>query len=798
MSETAVLELTPTEQRIADAKPSMCEGCPLRHCQDFNPIRLGMESDIVVVYGTVSKFATSMEPSGSYERVLTETIRKQCGKLPNSEKPTIGYTAAVKCKPPEDLDKVNADIYKQCSPRLLAYLDKAKPKVIITLGTEAMRSVGIKGTVASNRGAILDHSLGGHKCKVIPTFHTFQIYKQPGLVNIFEKDIKKAFNLVTGGESGLKEDKLKLTYADNLEDTLKYLNKIRDRIKQLATLSGNKQTVSIDTETTGLHPYDDNQRMITISISWEKGYGLAYQYEHRDCNYSKKDLAKIKKATEEMLDPKYCVLVMHNAKFDNQWLKFKYGFNIEFAVYDTMLGEHCLDEDKKGEYSLKDLTKDYFPNFGLYEGKLKEYLDNINTERQEAYKEAKKEAAEQIKKAKLDYWISLDEDNRIKHCAAWLDKGYNVNKLMDLISVETRKLKGEIVVLKRYENAVFKMLKIISPEDLGLELPEFDVPEPENATFEDVPAEVLLPYAAMDAVITRAVVDEQRKLMNEDSKVIKRIAKRAKSKQNTPALYSSLRKLSMPLCNSLAHMEYHGVKMDRERIKSYIDKLEETLGITESELYKQVGYKFNLSSSSNDLKDILFKEMGYKPLKFSDKTGEPSTDIETLKELSEKHDDDFLKLLMSQRKIDKCINTYLKSWLKRSELDGKIHCSFNQIGTATYRLSSSNPNLQNVPFYLREADLNLKALFIPDSDDFDLYDMDIANAEMRVLCAYSQDKAMIDAFNNGKDLHCLTAAGISDFSYEDILANKEDKESPHYKVRQIAKKVIVLAFYKLR
>lgn len=96
---------------------------------------------------------------------------------------------------------------------------------------------------------------------------------------------------------------------------------------------------------------------------------------------------------------------------------------------------------------------------------------------------------------------------------------------------------------------------------------------------------------------------------------------------------------------------------------------------------------------------------------------------------------------------------------------------------------------QNVPFAVKEADLNLKALFIPDSDEFDLYDLDIANAEMRVLCAYSQDETLTKAFNEGMDIHSLTASNISDYSYEEIKANKEDKSSEAYMLRKLAKKI---------
>jgi DNA polymerase-1 len=85
--------------------------------------------------------------------------------------------------------------------------------------------------------------------------------------------------------------------------------------------------------------------------------------------------------------------------------------------------------------------------------------------------------------------------------------------------------------------------------------------------------------------------------------------------------------------------------------------------------------------------------------------------------------------------------------------------------------------------------MNIKSVFLPDSDEYDLYDLDIANAEMRVLCAYSRDAALTKAFNEGMDLHCLTASAIGDYTYEEIKANKENKGSPHYKLRQLAKAV---------
>ena len=90
---------------------------------------------------------------------------------------------------------------------------------------------------------------------------------------------------------------------------------------------------------------------------------------------------------------------------------------------------------------------------------------------------------------------------------------------------------------------------------------------------------------------------------------------------------------------------------------------------------------------------------------------------------------------------------------------------------------------------LKEANLNLKSLFLPDSEDYDIIDLDISNAEMRVLTGYSKDTNLTNAFNDNKDLHCLTGAGISDFTYDDLKKHKDDKTTEQYRVRQLAKKI---------
>jgi DNA polymerase-1 len=347
-------------------------------------------------------------------------------------------------------------------------------------------------------------------------------------------------------------------------------------------------------------------------------------------------------------------------------------------------------------------------------------------------------------------------------------------------------------LLKSFETKAFSVIKRIPNEVLPV-APDVVPPElPKQTTYEEVPIGILSKYAAMDAVITYKILKKQKEGIKKDWDRIKEIERENQIKNPnfvipTKPLTFALSKIIMPMSAIISEMEYYGVKIDRSRTMEYITKLSDTISDLRQSMLQEVGHAFNVDSP-RDLQTILYSELKYDIPSYTEK-GSPCTDATTLKALAEAKDSTFLNQLLIYRKLVKCKTTYLENWLKMSEMDGNIHTSFNLHGTATGRLSSSSPNLQNVPFYLKEADLNLKDIFIPDSEDFDLYDLDISNAEMRVLCAYSKDEALCDAFINGKDLHCLTGAGISNFSYEQLKERKEDKSTEEYRIRQVAKKV---------
>lgn len=776
-------------------KTGVCDSCPLKNCTHVGPTG-SPNPDVVLIggfpvsYDVQKGVGFSSKNGDMLRRLVTNIVYKE---FPKNRKPNVAYMYAIQCAPPfnESTKKyaTNADIVASCSQHVMRFLDTKKPKAIVALGTDAVKSLGFKDTIRHMRGGLYSIKLSdGTAVPVVPTYHVVEVSKSPGLFPTLMTDIRKALRMVSGG---MPDGKLRVRVFKSADEIVSALDKIGGFAEKQHTETGKPLALAMDTETTSLTPSNPEDRVIAISLAFRDMEGIAFPFEHRENPFSPEGFVAVKDAVSRLLGSEHVMLVECNGKFDTQWLMYRYKLHIHQCAYDAQLAEHVLDEDKKGEYGLKDITKDRFPALGRYEQELQQHLADKERQFLEEVKAAEEAFKTATQDAMLSWWVELDTAERERFLGRWIVKQYiTLADSQGLHEVKRRKLKGGLVIPKKYQAAVGKMLARVPVDEVpGLALPERQhAREPRKVTFEDIDIDVLLNYAAIDALTTRMIVKDQLPQFSEDWKRIEHTQRFEKKRIVTRPIMHAFNTITMPLSHCLAHMEYHGVRLDRERAQSYAEVIRGKIAEAEDILFTEVGRKFNLSSSAPDLVRILFEEMRLPVLKRTD-AGAPSTDAETIKELSDKHNLPFLDHLLAHRKLDKCLNTYILNWLKMSSADGKIHCNFNQIGTATYRLSSSNPNLQNVPFSLKEANLNLKSLFIPDSDDFEIYDLDISNAEMRILTAYSRDASLIDAFNTGKDLHCLTAAGISSYTYEDLKAHKEDKNTDQYRKRQLAKKV---------
>ncbi len=774
-------------------KPGHCAECALRERERIKLTPLG-NADILFVGAYPLEVDIRLGPfMGKHSSLLRRMLAKLQDTRPANRKLRTDFAYALQCSPAFDEQAkkfaVTAENVNHCSVMLKENIDHFQPKVLMALGGDALRALGFSGKPSDYRGGIYQFQSAKGAIPLVASFHLAQVGKSPGLLNTLEKDLRKAAALADGS---LSDVPLEVVTPQSCTEICAWLDKLYAEAEASFASKGCPLAIAVDTETSSLTPYRKEDRVIAVSLSHKMDFGLAFPLEHKANPFGEAELVEILGKLEKLLASEHVSILTANGKFDMQWLKHRYGLKIRDAAYDIILAEHVLDEDKKGEYSLKDITCDRFPSMGRYEGELKEHLASCWKAKDEKIAELKEAHKKHCQDLVLSWWVNLDAEKRREACAPWLAKGLvALSDLSSLIEVRYRKLHGELVIPKKYQEALYRFLANLPEEELAkhLKLPELEVPkELETRTYEDADLATLLSYAAIDALATRKIVKDQRQDFDSEINRVRRTEASLGYSLQTRPCHAVYYDNTIPLSTCLAAMEFNGIRLDRERCREYCQTVRESISQAEDFMFREVGRKFSLSASAPDLARILYTEMKL-PVKKLTETGAPSTDADTIKELVDEFRVPFLEKLLVYRKLDKCLHTYLENWLNISEYDGKIHTNFNQHGTSTYRLSSRDPNLQNTPFSLKEAKLNLKSLFLPDSEEYEIYELDISNAEMRVLTAYSRDEALTDAFNHGKDLHCLTAAGISNYTYDDLKAHKEDKETDQYRKRQLAKKV---------
>jgi len=213
--------------------------------------------------------------------------------------------------------------------------------------------------------------------------------------------------------------------------------------------------------------------------------------------------------------------------------------------------------------------------------------------------------------------------------------------------------------------------------------------------------------------------------------------------------------IELPLIEVLSEMEYWGFKVNIDELKEYSYELEERINIITEEIYSMAGEEFNINSPKQ-LGVILFEKLGLPVIKKT-RTGY-STDAEVLDQLSSRHE--IVSKILEYRQLVKLKSTYAEGLLNVvNPSTGRIHSSFNQTVTATGRISSTEPNLQNIPVKL-EMGRKIRKVFVAEDNNFILTDADYSQIELRILAHITGDENMIEAFKNNEDIHTTTASRV--------------------------------------
>ncbi|RKY27943.1 MAG: hypothetical protein DRP83_01580, partial [Planctomycetota bacterium] len=620
------------------------------------------------------------------------------------------FTYAVRCSVDKPLKVMREACSKLFHPELLKSAHTRMPIMVFALGPAVLQSLGIKVSGYKKvQGRMLDTHVGGRRVIVMPSLSKRQLAANPEHHEIFMRQVQQFLDAVCKARDG-KAVHTTMTTDMIIKDYRfpKSENAVRKLIEEVIEYSTDgrdpeKHLISVDTETNTLYPHLEKLRMLSFVFSWGPGKAASIPVEHAE---SPLTLAQVAPYIQQLLScpkPK----AFHNAKFDLKVLRRK-GWDVEHLAWDTMLGEHLLAEAKKGYYDLKSMTQSFLPQYGGYEDE----LQAIN------------------KKRVAEHKASLPPGDP-----------------------DAPKLTG----------AAKKM-----SEDFG---------------FGFVPLKHLHVYGAIDADVTRQLALLQRKRMIDEQHNLNARRKKLGTNRYFQILSAPGTKAAeplkdlmfqqlLPVTRTLARMEEVGMRVDRPYVLDLAEKMDTSMLEYKIELLGMIPPRtlgdqdFNPKSVAQ-LRKILFGagylhpethepvcHTGVVPeddIPYTD-TGLISTNAKFLRVLKNQYDCRFSDTLLKYRALTKARDTFVENIMVLSEEDGRMHTNFKIHGTATGRLSSVDENMQNIPKKI--GNHNIKRCFIPtDPDSQVIMNADAKAAEVRIYAAYSRDKNLITALNEGLDPH---------------------------------------------
>ena len=809
---------------VNNRKPTTCQGCPryMDRCVTYGTWDTNAQVTFIgesPSWASIGANAPFMGENGLLLRKMIHVVLKEFFPQVTDFRYSTAYAAAAQEQRGLKPTKVVLD---HCQPLWQSqwcnnYGQQAKTHVLIPLGMLAAKSCGVIGKkITDMRGRIFDVTVGQRLIQAVPTLSLKHLYAKPGLTRAFQSDIHKAFRIA------LQNDVVKPKSIEELAKNY-IIPKTVDEVKELCDYiigyyDSSKQThpwswpVAIDTETNTLLPYQSDAKVLMLSVAWDDGKAAAILLDHPETPYDAKEAWPHVKRLLECPKPKS----LHNAKFDLQFLEFTYGARVNNVIWDTMLGEYFLDEDRKGIYGLKAVTPMYLPEYEGYEDTLhlalrggQKTIEQIaaditpKDEDEDTSTETQEEGEEEEEIEEEEAEPQFDEfDIPVGHPDDWPTHPIETDLSLDALNT----LKNEYVsaqtewVLQdaagekkarakamRTWSSVAKALGLPKPKPIALEKRS---KASKIINYSKIPVQILAQYAGVDADVTRQIQKKQ----------YRRLAALGQSDQ----AHNVMRELLIPASRTLGNMQTRGVRIDQKRIDIYSDELVKLIEEERKKIYDLTLTEFNLNSK--DALVTVLQSCGLTTDKTT-ATGKCRINKEVLVDWQKLYanatgplrDDNkrltdagrlaVVESYMLYRQAAKMLTSFLKNLKKLSALDGRIHTHYSANGTATGRLSSSNLNLQNIPLYMcritRPVEgsdepykvhdgYNIKALMIPDDPEEELFwNADISGAELRVLAFVSGDKALTHAINTGADVHTIVLTKIKK---PELNADLEDPE----------------------
>jgi DNA polymerase I-like protein with 3'-5' exonuclease and polymerase domains/uracil-DNA glycosylase len=717
-----------------------------------------------------------------FMKFLSHILKRDNGKYANI-RIYATYSALVGAYKPNvyHVQACQGNLHKELSS--IRGINGREP-VLVPLGPLALSSIGVKARkITDVVGRIMSTQIrtpmGDRTFDVVPLLSMEHVGSQPGTANVVLAALLKAVQIAAGEEGvgtliPLEDVTKDYVFPQTIEEVTSLVDLILPYTDQNGRNSSDNWPIALDTETNTLEPYrHPDPRTLMLSVAWDRGKAATILLDHAKTPYDREEAWIQVRRLLECPKPK----VFHNWKFDYKFLERVNGATVNRVAWDTMLGEHYLDEDKKRMYSLKQLTPIYAPMYTGYDDTLQKVLRGED------------DGTLRLKNVDISTMsCPVDRDR-----PAWdaLVAAITERKTIGAITAANRTKKEKAEFIKAGEDIkdlreTLKIKKPATKKEVGAEVEGFAA----------IPLDTILQYAGVDADVTRIIFIAQTARLRRTNLWEEGLA--VMKNQYLPASYV------------LSDMEYGGFEIDTGHLSALKNGVQERM----DEAAKYVSVHFSTGMNLNSPAQVakLMQGLGFENLPGI----EPgTTGKDALKKFIKHYPESdkryqFAAAVLQFRECHKTMNSFLNPIGEFAAGDGRVHANFNLHGTSSGRLSCSRPNLQQTPKITARSikknpetgkdevvfpGFNVKKLFVPSKPKHLIVNCDISGAELRVYTAYSHDKMMIDALNKGMDVHSLVTSKVYKMPYEQVMELKDAGDPEITKKRTNCKRVVFGSFY---
>jgi DNA polymerase I-like protein with 3'-5' exonuclease and polymerase domains/uracil-DNA glycosylase len=654
-----------------------CKGCPAEYEPCLKDSFGDNPAHIIVIGPAPSGFSIGQEQAfygrhGRLFKQLLDIIRQYNGGVYAGVKAHYTYAAMVGAYEPK------ARHLEKCRPIMQRHFRKVsgfgnRRPILVPLGPIAAKAVGLNfRKITDIVGREMTTTTAGDTYTVVPLLSMRHLEAKIGVANVVLSSLLKAVSIAYGDKQ--KDLPLEVITQDYIYP--RTIEEVRDLVDHVINYydpehgNGPEQwAISLDTETNTLKPFSHpDPKVLMLSVGWDDRRAATILLDHPETPYDSTEAWTHVNRLLTCAKPK----CFHNWKFDKKFLETVYGYRVNRVTWDTLLGEHYIDEDKKGHYSLKQLTPIYCPEYEGYDDKLHEILRGHEDKEDE---EDDYEEGDVLPLLLSDEEI-LDRNEQLgcpddRAAAAWIALVGAVDERQTLKKIaakeRTPEQKRKFTDLKKEIDAARKAMNIMAPQRKAKKKKSS-----KDEGFSQVPLDTILQYAAVDADVTRLILRAQvSRLRNADDwEDGKRVMKY----------------LYLPGTHTLSNMEFRGFQLNGEYQGDLIGEVQTRINDVKSLIAAKFDPMLNLNAP-HQISEYMSR------LNFESLPGEEdgSTGKDILAKYEKKYPKDdprhvFVTKLLEYRESSKVMTTYLRPYTRLAKDDGKIHCQFHLNGTSTGRL----------------------------------------------------------------------------------------------------------------